>query len=89
MKIVVSNPSVAPHVKQTVKAFYEAGYLDQFYTSFFEHPDNKLSAFLKQVKSIVQEINRRSFHDIPIEKFSSRQLPELLRSVAARKLTLL
>ena len=86
MKITVANPSVAPHVQQTVKAYYEAGYLDLFCTAFFEHPDNKLSSYLKKIASIEKEINRRSFHDIPIEKFASRPLPELLRSLASRKL---
>ena len=86
MKIVVSNPSVPPHVKQTVMAYQEAGYLDHFYTSFFEHPNNVFSAALKKIKSLEKEINRRSFHELPIDKFVSRPIPELLRSIASRKL---
>jgi glycosyltransferase involved in cell wall biosynthesis len=86
LKIVVSNPSVPPHVKQTVMAYQEASYLDHFYTSFFEHPKNVFSSALKKIKSLEKEINRRSFHELPIDKFVSRPIPELLRSIASRKL---
>lgn len=86
MKIVVSNPSVPPHVKQTVMAYEEAGYLDRFFTSFFEHPKNSFSSILKKIKPLEKEINRRSFRELPISRFSSRPIPELLRSLASRKL---
>ncbi len=67
-------------------AYQEAGYLDHFYTSFFEHPENRFSAALKKIKQLEKEINRRSFHKLPIDKFVSRPIPELLRSIASRKL---
>ncbi len=67
-------------------AYQEAGYLDHFYTSFFEHPENAFSSALKKIKPLEKEINRRSFHELPIEKFVSRPIPELLRSIASRKL---
>jgi len=86
LKIVVSNPSVPPHVKQSVMAYQEVGYLDHFYTSFFEHPKNIFSSALKKIKSLEKEINRRSFHELPIDKFVSRPIPELLRSIASREL---
>ncbi|MES2113092.1 MAG: hypothetical protein V4577_30355, partial [Bacteroidota bacterium] len=86
MKIAVSNPSVAPHVRQTVTAYYEAGHLQQFYTTLFEHPENYFSSQLKQIKAIRENIGRRSFHEIPIEKFCSRPLPELVRTISSKKL---
>jgi glycosyltransferase involved in cell wall biosynthesis len=67
-------------------AYQEAGYLDHFYTSFFEHPKNVFSSVLKKIKSLEKEINRRSFHELPIDKFVSRPIPELLRSIASREL---
>jgi glycosyltransferase involved in cell wall biosynthesis len=86
MKVVVSNPSVAPHVQQTVMAYHEAKYLDKFYTSFFDHPDNSFSSLLKKIGPIKNEVLRRSFNQLPIEKFATRPFPELLRSLSARKL---
>lgn len=88
LKIIVSNPSVAPHVRQTVKAYNDAGYLYKLFTSFFDHPQNKLSSFLRKIKPLQKEVSRRAFHELPIEKFVSRPIPELLRSVAARVLSL-
>jgi glycosyltransferase involved in cell wall biosynthesis len=87
MKIAISNPSVAPHVKQSVMAYQDAGFLEHFYTSFFEHPGNKLSTFLKKIGDFEKVLKRRSFHNLPIEKFASRPLPELLRSFSSRKLS--
>jgi glycosyltransferase involved in cell wall biosynthesis len=84
LKIIVSNPSVAPHVRQTVKAYHDAGFLYRLFTSFFDHPQNKFSSLLRKIKPLEKEISRRAYHELPIEKFRSRPLPELLRSVAAR-----
>jgi len=86
MKVIVSNPSVAPHVKQDLIAYDEASYLDKFYTSFIDHKDNRLSSFLRKFKSLGKEIQRRSFDLLPIEKIVTRPLPELLRSLSARKM---
>jgi glycosyltransferase involved in cell wall biosynthesis len=86
-KIIVSNPSVAPHVRQTVKAYNDAGYLYKLFTSFFDHLDNKFSSFLRKIKPLQKEVSRRAFHELPIERFVSRPIPELLRSVAARVLS--
>jgi len=86
MRIIVSTPLVAPHVKQSVIAYYEAGYLEQFYTSFIEHPDYALSSFLNNFKALQTETVRRSFHDIPIEKIRTRPIQELVRTVSARKM---
>ncbi|MDB4927009.1 glycosyltransferase family 4 protein [Mucilaginibacter sp.] len=86
MKIAVSNPSVAPHVQQTVMAYHDAGYLEKFYTSFLDHPDNYISSFLKKFGPVAKEVQRRSFHQLPIEKFATRPFPELIRSLSARKL---
>ena len=88
MKIIVSNPSIAPHVKQTVKAYQDAGYLYKLYTSFFDHPESKFSAVLKKIKPLRKDVSRRAIDELPIEKIKSRPIPELLRSFAARVLSL-
>lgn len=85
MKVIVSSPSIAPHVKQTVMAYHEAGVLKKFYCSFFEHPKNSISNFLSRIIPLRELISRRKFHELPIENFEARQLPELIRSFAARK----
>ncbi|MNK56818.1 D-inositol 3-phosphate glycosyltransferase [compost metagenome] len=86
MKIIVSHPSIAPHIKQTVVAYHKAGWLKYFYTAFFEHPKYSLSNFLSRFGSLKSLISRRKFHELPIEKFISRPFPELLRSFSARKI---
>lgn len=85
MKIALANPSIAPHVKQNVLAYYEHGCLQFFYCSFVYHPNNKLFSIIGQIKSVQKELGRRAFTTIPIEHFKIRPLPELIRSLAARK----
>ena len=87
MRIALSSPTIAPHVRQSVMAYYEAGYLQQFYTSFIEHPSDSVSAFLSSFKRLKTEIRRRSFHDLPIEKINTRPVQELVRTLAARKMS--
>jgi len=86
MRIVISSPSIAPHVRQSVMAYYEAGYLERLYTTFIEHPDYSVSLFLNKFKWLQTETVRRSFHELPIQKFQTRPLPELVRTAAARKM---
>lgn len=85
MKVIIAHPVIAPHVKQNVIGYNEAGYLLYFFTTFFDHPDSLLSNKLSNVASIKALIKRRRFDEISIEKFKSRPLPELIRSFAARK----
>ncbi|WP_029286640.1 glycosyltransferase family 4 protein [Pedobacter sp. R20-19] len=86
MKISIANPSVAPHVKQNVTAYFENGHLTTFYTTFFSHPVNKLSILLSKIPGLKKEIKKRSFNNIPIAYFESKPLPEIVRSISARKL---
>ena len=87
MRLALSCPTIAPHVRQSVVAYYEAGYLEQFYTSFIEHPGDSVSSFLSSFKQLKTEIKRRAFHDLPIEKINTRPLQELVRTAAARKMS--
>lgn len=83
MKIVVSNSAIAPHVKQTVLAYETAGFLTKFYTSFYKHPRNKLSVILQKIGPFKERINRRSFTELPINKFESKPLRELIRTFSS------
>lgn len=84
MKILLSHPSIAPHIKQNVLAYHEADVLCRFYTTFYDHPQNALAKNLRRIPSISTEIKRRSFTELPIEKFGSRPWPEFLRIAASR-----
>ncbi|MFD2288832.1 glycosyltransferase family 4 protein [Pedobacter petrophilus] len=87
MKISIANPSVAPHVKQNVTAYFDSGDLDTFYTTFFSHPANKFSVLLSKIPGLKKELKKRSFDSIPIEYFASKPLLEIARSISARKLS--
>lgn len=86
MRIAVSSPSIAPHVRQSVMAYYESGYLERLFTTFIEHPDYKVSMFLNNFKPMQTETVRRAFHELPIQKFRTRPFQELIRTAAARKM---
>ncbi|MBE7178465.1 MAG: hypothetical protein INR69_18835, partial [Mucilaginibacter polytrichastri] len=83
MKIILANPSVAPHVKQSALAYEEAGMLDKFCTTFFRHKEKSAGSF-PLPESVLRELNRRSFDQLPPERFMSRPFPELLRIAASR-----
>lgn len=86
MKVSVANPSIAPHVKQNVLAYAERQQLSLFYTGLISHQDDRFSKIISRLKGIGKFLSRRSFPIIPITHIKSRPLPELLRSVASRKL---
>jgi glycosyltransferase involved in cell wall biosynthesis len=84
MKVIVASPSIAPHVKESIIAYDEAGYLSCFYTSFIDQPNNRLLKFIKLFKYLRPILGRRVFNIITPEKIRTRPLPELLRSISAR-----
>lgn len=85
---IVSNPNVAPHVKQTVLAYRDGGLLKQFYTTFIFHPDNLLSKLLSIVfPALISEFKRRAFTDLPYKYVSTSPFQEMLRVLASRKLS--
>ena len=86
MKISIANPSIAPHVKQNVIAYFDSGVLSIFYTTFFSHSKNKLSAFLSKIPGLNNELKKRDFNSLPITHFKSKPVLEIIRSLAARKL---
>jgi len=87
MKISIANPSVAPHVKQNVTAYFDSGDLSTFYTTFFSHPESTLSILLSKIPGLNKELKKRAFNNLPIPYFASKPLLEILRSISARKLS--
>jgi len=83
MRVSVACSSVAPHVRQTVMAYYDANFLDLFYTSFFFHPQYNFSNFLGKSGFIINNLKRRSFDSLPIAYFKSRPIPELIRTFSS------
>ncbi|WP_443944230.1 glycosyltransferase family 4 protein [Pedobacter sp. AW1-32] len=84
MKVVLASPLIAPHVKQSVRAYYEAGLLQMFLSTFIQHPESKIARLLKKFIFLNKTLNRRDFDELPIEYFKGRALPELIRSFSAR-----
>lgn len=87
MKGIISNPNIAPHVKESVLAYHEAGLLEVFYTSFFEHSQYRLTNILGLVPNLKREFKRRSFEELPYHLIKAKPLKELLRVFASRKLS--
>lgn len=83
LKFVVSNPGLGSHVRQTVRAYYDADLLQQFYTTFLL-PNNtfhtKLSDKYKALKS-------KQFKEIPSDKIKKILLPEMLRLASSKFLS--
>jgi len=88
MKVVLTNPSIAPHIRQNLLAYNEAGHLSKFYTGFVHYPGSKLPLFLKLFKPLHSIFSRRSLQGIPFDKIVMRPFPELLRSISARTFSL-
>jgi len=84
MKVVLASPLIAPHVKQSVRAYYEAGLLQMFFSTFIQHPESKIARLLKKFIFLNKTLNRRDFDELPIQYFKGRPFPELIRSFSAR-----
>lgn len=89
MKGIVSNPNIAPHVKESVLAYQDAGLLAKFYTTFINHKNNPLSRTLSFIfPNFIREFKRRSFEEISYQLVKTKPYSELIRVFAARKLGL-
>ncbi|RZK49207.1 MAG: glycosyltransferase [Pedobacter sp.] len=86
MKVIVSNPSVSPHVKENIKAYYDSGKLRAFFTSLICHLDSFITQTLFKIKFLRIEIIKREFSAIPLAIIKTRPFPEIIRTIASRKL---
>lgn len=82
-KGIVSNPNLAPYIKQSVLAYQEADMLAKFYTTFcISKQWNKSLQFLP--KGLRLFLNRRSFLDIHPGLLRSSELSEVIRVLAMK-----
>jgi len=87
LKGIVSNPNIAPHVKESVLAYQENHLLANFYTTFIEHSKYPLSRVLSFIfPNLIKEFKRRSFEELSYHLVKTKPCQELLRVAAARKL---
>lgn len=87
LKGIVSNPNIAPHVKETVLAYEEYNLLKAFYTTFVEHSRYPLSILLSIIfPNLKKEMKRRSFEELSYDFIKTKPYYELIRVISARKL---
>jgi glycosyltransferase involved in cell wall biosynthesis len=83
----VACPNIAPFISESVLAYQEAGYLDKFYTTFFNHKDYPLTrTLIKLFPQLEKDFKRRDINEIEYALISGKPFKELLRVFSARKL---
>lgn len=86
--VAVATTLIAPFVKQTVLGYQEAGLLQHFFTSYVYDRSRWMNRVITQmVPALERELSRRAFSELPAEFLKLYPYRELLRSVAARKLS--
>lgn len=83
LKIVVSNPGLGAHVRQTVRAYYEANFLNRFFSTFLL-PNSK---FHTKISEKYKSLKSKQFNEIPSDKIKKLLLPEMLRLVSSKFLS--
>lgn len=80
MKVVVSNPGLGNHVRNTVQAYFESDTLEQFYSTFII-PNNSIFA---KLSAAYPALKSKQFLDIPNTKIHKLILPEVTRLFASK-----
>lgn len=87
IKGVVANPNIAPHIKQSVLAYWEANILDNFYTSFLEHSQYPLTRIITATFPVLsKDLKRRSFEELPFNHIKKRPYLEIFRIFSSKVL---
>ncbi|MGO4876819.1 glycosyltransferase family 4 protein [Pedobacter psychrotolerans] len=90
MKGIISNPNIAPHIKENVLAYQQSGLLKNFFTTFIEHPKYPLSRILMFFfPHLTKEFKRRSFEELSYNLVKTKPYRELFRVFSSRKLNAL
>jgi glycosyltransferase involved in cell wall biosynthesis len=89
MKIAVAHPGVAPFVQQTARAFFEAGLLDGYWTTFADQPEaywRRIAVWLAHASGINLdvELKRRAVTEIPLDLLRVQPFWEVVRVLLAR-----
>jgi glycosyltransferase involved in cell wall biosynthesis len=88
MKCAISHPNIAPYIKQSVLAYQEHGVLDQFYTTYFQHPQYPLTQkLIRLFPKFEKEFKRRNISEIEYELISGFPYQEMIRVLSARMLS--
>jgi glycosyltransferase involved in cell wall biosynthesis len=82
-KGIISNPNLAPYIKQSILAYQEANMLAAFYTGFCISKRSKkwVNLFPKPLQIY---FNRRGFEELHHRKLKTLSWPEILRVLATR-----
>lgn len=90
MKGILSNPNIAPHIKESVLAYEKHHLLANFYTTFIYHKKFLLSRALSFIfPKLINDFKRRSFDEVSYKLVKTKPYQELIRVFAARKLSAL
>ena len=90
MRVIVSHPGTGPFVRQTIRAFHEAGSLEAFHTSLAFGSGSLLStiatnaAFSSRLTSIAKRLDQRVIADIPADLVKVHPFREICRLAAGR-----
>jgi len=86
LKGILSNPNIAPHVKESALAYQQNGILKKFYTTFLQHRKYPLSRILSFFfPHLTKEFKRRSFEELSYNLVKTKPYRELFRVFSARK----
>ncbi len=80
IKTIISNPGLGAHVRQTVRAYYDANVLGVFYTTFVLG-NNKFSSI---IANKYKGLKSKLFKEIPNNKTRKLISPELLRLISSK-----
>ena len=85
-RVVISHPSSPAYLRQDVMSLFENGMLEYFATTFLDHPNYPLARTFRTAAnafrpSWIKQLERRSFHEVPIERVRTRAPLELLRTL--------
>src|SRR5258708_20592172 len=89
MKLVLAHPGVGPFVQQTARAFFEAGLLASYWTTFADQPEARWRQALIQLASVIganleQELGRRAIKEVPASLLHRAPFWEIIRSLLTK-----
>ena len=87
--ILFSHPGCPPFAQQAARAFYDAGLLSAYVTTFAYRPRTNFGRYLKGVYGLFsgsanQELSRRQITELPDEMVITHPSRELLRTFVSR-----
>ena len=80
--IVISHPTGNSNVRAAIRAFFDRGILERFFTTIAWRPNQALAQLIPE--RILRELERRAYHEAPDRLISSRPRKELLRHLAEK-----